>query len=525
MYSLAQQYLAKLNDDLKSNFRQQLEECFISVASLVDFSCLKDGAIMDLDFLNPVRLLESEESFLPKKIYVRNCMKLIFGWFCEDTRDERCKPGNVRTVLLGSPGVGKSVLLFLAALYQAQSSYIVYYRHTTIGKHNSIFLMVPDQDNFVRVWFTRKLHRVILPHGFSSFHRLLLRFSKDRGGELHDKSLYTFVDGPDVSDKMNMLDDTYDYFCTSEVHHLPIQEQEVTFRRWVLNGWTEDEAIDGVQAVSNQPEETAKRAYELCGGSMRNILRVCRSDKEYAIVKKYIDSLMSRLTVKHKKRAVVVARWWTETSEQLLSFDRVCTMFRQEKANFALQLVDSKYILHELRRKIAWSRWFDGYRWASSVLDGTLEGLYFEKCIHKWFDEEKPTPIKDVCWSTGTTIDGLRQFRASNEYWIPSVSNFPNIDSAVVVNDKLYALQITCTKSKKQKFDAKHFLDNVVYTVRASFPTLKENVNIIFLVPGDSVVSLPPRNHDNITYSLQHVDMTSERLFNQSMRLLPFLGP
>ncbi len=443
---------------------------------------------MDLEFFNPLRLPEHEDSFIPTKIYVRKCMKQIFESFCEDIRGKRSKPRALKTVLIGSPGVGKSVLFFLAALYQAQSSYTVYYRRTTKESDISVFLMMPDKNNVVRVWFTRHLHNFDLPEDLISFHRRLFGFQIDCGGQSYDESLYTFVDGPRYSDKMNTLGGAYDYFCTSGGHPAPKQEQAATFRMWVLSGWTEDEAIDGLHAVYNHLEQTAKYAYELCGGSIRNLLRVCQSDEQYAIVKKDTDRLLSR----HSKEEVNVALTSTERSENEKSFDRVRTMFRQEKEDDALQIVDSMYILHELRRRIALSVWFDGYRLSLSVLDGTLQGLYFEKCIHKWFDEQKPKPIIHVRWSTGTTFDGLSQFQAPNEYWIPSVSNFPNIDSAVVVNDQLHALQITCTKSKNRKFDAKNFLDTFVHPDRASFPTLNENVNIIFLVPGNSVLPPPP---------------------------------
>ncbi len=449
-------------------------------------------------------------------------MKQIFGWFCEDIRGERIKPRERQTVLIGSPGVGKSVLFFLAALYQAQSSYTIYYRRTTRENDISIFLMMPYQNNNVRVWFTRSLSKLQLQGGLTKIHLLLFGFQQDCRSELHDRNIYTFVDGPRHSDRLNTLQDTYDYFCTSGGHPVPKQEQEAIFRTWVLGGWTEKEAIEGLQAFSPYHEQTARHAYELCGGSIRNLLQVCQSDQQYAIVKKNTDRLLSW----HNKDAVKVALTSTEISENEKSFDRVRTMFRQEKEDDALQIVDSVYILHELRRRIDLSIWFDGYRLSLSVLDGILQGLYFEKCIHKWFDEQKPKPIENVCWSTGTTIDGLSPFQAPNVYWIPSVSNFPNIDSAVVVNDQLYALQMTCTKSKNHRFDANEFLETFVQLVRVSFPTLKENVNIIFLVPGNFILSLPPApDHDNLTFTLQYVDMTRGEFFDRSMRLLPFLGP
>ncbi len=139
----------------------------------------------------------------PKKIYIRKCMKLIFSLFSQDTRGERSKPRELKTVLLGSPGVGKSVLFFLAALYQAKSSYTVYYRRTTKESDISIFLVMPYQNNTVRVWFARDFHNFNLPEELISVHRQIFGFQEDRGGKSDDDSLYTFVDGPRYSDKMN----------------------------------------------------------------------------------------------------------------------------------------------------------------------------------------------------------------------------------------------------------------------------------------------------------------------------------
>jgi hypothetical protein len=60
-------------------------------------------------------MVEGKEQFLPNRIYVRNNVRKIFGLFLNDVGmvEPRTRP----TVLIGSPGVGKSVLFFLAAMY------------------------------------------------------------------------------------------------------------------------------------------------------------------------------------------------------------------------------------------------------------------------------------------------------------------------------------------------------------------------------------------------------------------------
>jgi hypothetical protein len=47
-----------------------------------------------------------------------------------------------RTFLIGSPGVGNSVLFFLAALYRARDKVTIYYRRRESGAASSVFIMI-----------------------------------------------------------------------------------------------------------------------------------------------------------------------------------------------------------------------------------------------------------------------------------------------------------------------------------------------------------------------------------------------
>jgi hypothetical protein len=70
--------------------------------------------LIDLGFLDDLRI--EDEPFFPNRIYVRNNMRKIFGLYMNDVGT--VKPMKRPTVLIGSPGVGKSVLFFLAAIYR-----------------------------------------------------------------------------------------------------------------------------------------------------------------------------------------------------------------------------------------------------------------------------------------------------------------------------------------------------------------------------------------------------------------------
>ena len=117
---------------LSESFQTTLTEHIIHVPVNWTSYNLCTTSIMDLNFLDPLRLVNEEDVFFPKKIFIRDCMKEVFQVFCADAQIVGRKAGSFQTVLIGSPGVGKSVLFFLVALYQAQFSYIMYYRRTTI---------------------------------------------------------------------------------------------------------------------------------------------------------------------------------------------------------------------------------------------------------------------------------------------------------------------------------------------------------------------------------------------------------
>ena len=274
---------------------EHLSECLIPNSSILEFSTMKTGDIVPLNFLDPLRLQNGDDFFLPQKIFVRQCMKDVLRLFCKDVADQEKQrtAGVKKTVLIGSPGVGKSVLFFLAALFQAKSSNIIYFRCTAGEDQISVFLMMPDRNDCVRVWFTRNLRKESFGAqlALDVYRGAILKFSHDRGKELNPARIYTFVDGPRHSDIPTIIKGTYDYFCTSGGHPLPKQELQARFRMCVLNGWTKVEAIDGLLALhgmqrtrSSEAKERARRAYELCGGSIRNMLRAFESDDQYQVL-------------------------------------------------------------------------------------------------------------------------------------------------------------------------------------------------------------------------------------------------
>jgi hypothetical protein len=182
-------------------------------------------------------------------------------------------PESNSTVLIGSPGVGTSILCFLAALYQAQQRRVVYYRITNAEDEKaSLFFMRPDADGTgVRVWFSRNLDKTAIK-GNGGINRVSLDLEEEL--DIHRADYYAYIDGPNHSDENNLMEGTYDYFCTSGGIP-PYKSAERGKRLWIVDGWTKEEAVAGLAAVAGCDKTKADELYWLCGGTIRDMLAAC----------------------------------------------------------------------------------------------------------------------------------------------------------------------------------------------------------------------------------------------------------
>jgi hypothetical protein len=376
-------------------------------------------------------------------------MRFIADLFFKDAQEE---PTETRTVLLGSPGVGKSILCFLAALIRSQRDIIIFYRKVTdTGERLSVFVMFPCQGNTVNVLYTRGSkdeNKKLSLQDVDEFLKNLLEISRAH--------YFAFVNGPHWKDNLNTLEKDYDYLCTSGGHPPFKPSDEEGSRMWVLDAWTEEESMDALTALG-RPHDKAKDAYWLCGGSIRDMLSAV---KDSGTRKERIDQNLSFFRdndLLAERSTIVIDR-----SEGVR--DRLRRMFRDPagtstKVMRIVQLVDSEYAAKVLRNTITLEKFFGAYNLAVTIKDRTAQGVFFECVIHRWFDGATRSPIEKICWSSGSGDDGVAEFVESNVYWIPSISNFPAIDSAVVIGDTLHALQITirddhpfCMATFKRKF-------------------------------------------------------------------------
>ena len=147
--------------------------------------------------------------------------------------------------------------------------------------------------------------------------------------------------------------------------------------------------------------------------------------------------------------------------------DSLRTMFRKPTGSTdSVSLhVDSGYLLRKLKDKISGEELFSSYKKAESDGNKGAQANYFEEMLHWCFcSDEVSTAITASVHAQGSGSDGARELTAKNQYWIPSVPNFVNIDSAVVgSDDQVWCYQFTVSKSHKYKKrrTKSHFLNKI----------------------------------------------------------------
>jgi hypothetical protein len=132
------------------------------------------------------------------------------------------------------------------------------------------------------------------------------------------------------------------------------KNDELNKRVWVLDGWTENEAVTALVSLHNQSPAGAQHAYFLCGGIIRDMLLACTSS--FAYVKGQMDELLAHCD---REALELVVGGTQARAEDPGNRDRLRTMFglrsvdagadaASKKSMAACQVVDSPYLIDKL---------------------------------------------------------------------------------------------------------------------------------------------------------------------------------
>jgi hypothetical protein len=513
--------LPTLNSAIENEFECRLEHCEIDVGVFLDPLLPNSNiSVIDLSFLNELKI--PNDCFLPESIYVRDCMRQIFDLFLRDAA--KFKPTKTRTVLAGSPGVGRSILCFLAALYRAQTKITLYYRLDEDFDGGSVFIMIPGQDNRVDILFTRELPMdgLCCHTGRLCSLNVFLR----RNLPIKRSRYHVFVDGPAPDDNSNALAGTFDYLCNSSGSPRYSSSSFMSNRQWILSGWTKEEALAALTAAG-YAKEVAEKAYWLSGGNIRRMQYAC-STKGFDRCKAYMNSCVIDITPSRKEQLVLRNAVRTQDTR-----DQVRTMFRAKGCNWdtwmhPIQFVDSNYAMNRLHQNIDFEALCEAYTLTGETANTALQALYFEHLIHHWMEQVKPPPLESVTWST----PGLT---SRNDYWIPS-TDLPLINSAIVVGDALCVLHTASVGTSLS--DAFPFVAEYVDQIKKTFEIKRvvlyavtpKQCNLNFSFPSPDTLD---SNHHSSAVSnddpfpiewVQHdVDTTSPDSIDASLSKLSFL--
>lgn len=444
-----------------------------------------DKRLLNLECLDVLRREAEKELFFPsnRKLFVRGCMQDIFERLTAE------KKFVYRRVLIGSPGVGKSVLFFLAALRQAQmiesDKKVIFLRQTQDDSFISVFCMEPsNESDSVNVFFSRQVDKLYFDL-LSTCREIV-----DMFGLKDPEKRVVFVDGPRHDDKVNTLQGTFDYFCTSGGYPVPKQEEMTKIEVWILNGWNELEMIGALEAIAGVKHDEAAKTYELCGGS----IRLAFTSKERGV--QHIEGMWNMLVSQAPTAGKKLAIQSNQRSEDPNNYDRMRTMFEGGVGGAAIQLVDSQFLLRLLKKDASTAQIREAYQLAHVIDLASVRGGLFEELMHRWFETTKPRPITTSRRSSGTGREGVSQLDTANMYWVPSVSNFANIDAAFVCGETLVCLQYTVGQT--HSFSADRFKSDLIAPLVAQRRLSFKCIEIYFVVPTGTSFT-----NDRAKYSLE----------------------
>jgi len=534
------------------------------------------GSSIDMGFVDTLRLERAAgargEEFLPTgNIYLRQEVRDTFN---ELTKGDR----KYRQVLIGSPGVGKSVLLFLVALYQAtvRKVPVLYVRKTKVPDEEiSAFFLKQDPSKSdtkkVSVNFAREIDT---QHPVADIETYLVH-TYTSNSELIHKRLKTsqkallFVDGVQQDDDDLKKFKAYNYLCTSAGHSLPSSEQRSGMELVILNAWEKQtlklavmgslellppspQHLAGTQAQmgssaqepstgsatnnnqhlpgaqppttpprqeprsieSDESDEKFEEMYFHTGGRIREAIAFLKNPDEWV---KNHRAMLGEVEVAAAKLAVTD----TKSSGSKQSLDRLRTMFKATDHAGAHQIVDSQFYARELRKRLGPESYLNAYKFAVKKNLKTAAGCHFEELMHECFKEFLPAPVKEVIQAEGTAADGVKQLAKPFAYWIPSTPNFANIDAAFVDRQKkLWCIQYTV--SETHKFNTATFRTKFLRPLGSVIDYSNDDVGIVFVVPK-GVEFMIPEDANEFNSSTVYIDCTSVDTLQKLP--FPFLNP
>lgn len=214
---------------------------------------------------------------MPESLYVRDEMHSVWKELVANDADEEV----FNQVLIGSPGVGKSVVLFLYALHRAQGGKkVMYWRKARVDKSGiSLFCMEPvslvDAEEGVRIQLTsaisweKNINDIYIEYMRKAFPNLYQDVEDETEAEaltveLLRNEVLMFTDGPKYEDKKDTKDASVHFLCTSGGHPGPKNDERNSMKVIVMTGWKKGPHVGRVEMLCKR----RRRGEDMGDGNM-----------------------------------------------------------------------------------------------------------------------------------------------------------------------------------------------------------------------------------------------------------------
>lgn len=372
---------------------------------------------------------------------------LLEEWFTQTESKRFGVPIYIKSVVTGSPGIGKSTLLCVVVFYLVfhRNKNVLVYRKVE-GADNCLFYM--GYRNGAVVYFA--IDDCPTEYAVDLYRSLKKLLGKTNIWLVLDGFQYRDTSPGNVPEGMKR----FKLLATSQQLTLKSQDtQQVS--RYLLSCWLKEDILALGTQVYGYGRKDAEDRFYYSGSNVREFV-----SPSLEKIKDVMDAAISgvnNVDALFSDRATVLSG--SKQSDRLRrTFVKDITVKNSlsHVANWT-QLVDSEYAVKYLADRIKEGFLLKVYHWAKASKHNTLAGHAFELCMHKLASEKKLQlsvseydPAKkdrhfsgqDLQLKSGSAVNSgtkddyeteLRQFRDNDEYayWYPKCDNFPNIDSIV----------------------------------------------------------------------------------------------
>jgi hypothetical protein len=487
--------LTAINNRLMESLGFQLDYASVNFQGLfLPFEQISSERTISLE---PFRELFNDanagQTFFPRDglLFVRDDMKRIMNRFLLSPAE--LQGSSIETpnkfVLMGSPGTGKSLLFFLAAVLKVskKNDRIVYLRKSG-DELISIFYMFREGHDKIGIYFKRFTYIDYLLNGRLPLNiqalasPLALALYEDR--RFKNDPLW-FIDGPKHDDKENVVRHIFHYLCTSGGFPSVKNEGVGSLLIWALDAWSEEDMEYAFNLLHNERTPAPfQEIYDLCGGCMRDFMRSMAGSK------RLVETTLQKAVTDLDDNEAKLVQYGVESTNA--KYNRLRMIFVVNKAPElvdddanVIHMADSKFVIKLLNEITELKELRKGYEYAVTKLTGSAAGIYFEEYWHKWFSKGNVKEI-DVIYGEGDHKASIETLKEKKKYWYPESPTFPHIDAVLVLDTTLYGFQYTVQKAKtRPPIVVEEFMENVLNPVRTTIKDINE-VCILYVVPPES---------------------------------------